>query len=88
MAEVNLDKSKFVETLEVTIEGKKYNIPLGGSVPYGKIKKIKTDDDLINFFKEYIPEDVFETLLVKEVRTISNAWGEATKEAQGASLGE
>lgn len=87
MAEVVIEKRP-IEVLEVNIEGKKYSIPLGGSLPYGKLKKLTSNDAFIEFFKEYIPEKVFDSLYTADIKTISDEWSKATKATQGSTLGE
>lgn len=87
MAEVILNK-KQIETLVVDIEGKKYSIPLGGSLPYSKLKTLKSEEAFMEFFSEHITEKVFDTLTIDEIRQISDAWSNATKASQGITLGE
>lgn len=87
MAEVILGNNN-IEVLVVKIKDDEYSIPLGGSIPYGKLKTMKTDKDFVNYFEEHIPTKVFETLTVNEIRALSNAWSKATKEAQGITMGE
>lgn len=87
MAEVNIGQNQ-VEVLVVCIGSGEYKVPLAGSIPYVKLKKLKTDDDMIAFFEEYIPSEVFETLLVKDIQALIKAWNDATKESEGATPGE
>ena len=87
MAEVIL-KKKQVEVLKATIGDKTYSIPLASSVPYVTLKNMRTDEKVIEFFKEYIPEDVFNGLLTDEIMQLVKAWNDATQEATGASAGE
>ncbi len=87
MAEVIL-KKKQVEVLKATIGDKTYSIPLASSVPYVTLKNMRTDEKVIEFFKEYIPEDVFNGLLTDEIMQLVKAWNDATLEATGASVGE
>ena len=87
MAEVIL-KQKQVEVLKATIGDETYSIPLATSVPYLILKNMRTDEKVIEFFKEYIPEDVFNGLLTDEIMQLVKAWNDATLEATGASVGE
>lgn len=87
MAEVTLRNEK-TEVLVVNIGKEKYNVPLGGSLPFAKLKKLKTDEDTINFFKEYIPEEIVDALTLSELKTLAQAWSDATKESQGLTPGE
>ena len=88
MAEVTIKKKEQIEVLKATIGDKTYSIPLAPSVPYLVLKNMRTDEKVIEFFKEYIPEDVFNGLLTDEIMQLVKAWNDATKEATGASVGE
>lgn len=87
MAEVVIKKRQ-TEVLKATIGNKTYSIPLASSLPYVKLKSMTTDEKVIEFFKEHIPEDVFNELLTDEIMQLVKAWNDATLEAQGASVGE
>lgn len=88
MAEVNIKKKKETEVLKATIGDKTYSIPLASSLPYVKLKAMRENDKIIEFFKEYIPEEVFNDLLTDELMQLVKAWNDATLEATGASVGE
>ena len=88
MAEVNIKKKKETEVLKATIGDKTYSIPLASSLPYVKLKAMRENDKVIEFFKEYIPEEVFNSLLTDELMQLVKAWNDATLEATGASVGE
>ena len=88
MAEVNIKKKKETEVLKATIGDKTYSIPLASSLPYVKLKAMREKDKVIEFFKEYIPEEVFNDLLTDELMQLVKAWNDATLEATGASVGE
>lgn len=88
MAEVNIKKKKETEVLKATIGDKTYSIPLASSLPYVKLKAMRENDKVIEFFKEYIPEEVFNDLLTDELMQLVKAWNDATLEATGASVGE
>ena len=88
MAEVNIKKKEQVEILKATIGDKTYSIPLASSLPYVKLKAMRENDKVIEFFKEYIPEEVFNDLLTDELMQLVKAWNDATLEATGASVGE
>lgn len=87
MAEVIL-KKKQIEVLKATIGDETYSIPLASSVPYMVLKNMRTNETAIEFFKEYIPEEVFNSLLPDEIMQLVKAWNDATQEATGASVGE
>ena len=88
MAEVIIKRKEQIDVLKATIGDKTYSIPLASSLPYVKLKTMRTDDKLIEFFKEHIPENVFNELLTDEVMQLVKAWNDATEEEQGASVGE
>lgn len=88
MAEVTIKKKEQIEVLKATIGDETYSIPLASSVPYVTLKNMRTDEKVIEFFKEYIPEDVFNGLLTDEIMQLVQAWNDATQEATGASVGE
>ena len=88
MAEVNIKKKKETEVLKATIGDKTYSIPLASSLPYVKLKAMRENDKIIEFFKEYISEEVFNDLLTDELMQLVKAWNDATQEATGASVGE
>ena len=88
MAEVLIKKREETEVLKATIGDKTYSIPLASSLPYVKLKAMRETDKVIEFFKEYIPEEVFNSLLTDELMQLVKAWNDATLEATGASVGE
>ncbi len=88
MAEVIIKRKEQIDVLKATIGDKTYSIPLASSLPYVKLKTMRTDDKLIEFFKEHIPENVFNELLTDEVMQLVKAWNDATQAEQGASVGE
>jgi len=88
MAEVTIKKKEQIEVLKATIGDETYSIPLASNVPYVVLKNMRTDEKVIEFFREYIPEDVFDGLLTDEIMQLVKAWNDATKEATGASVGE
>lgn len=88
MADVTIKKKEQIEVLKATISDKTYSIPLASSLPYVKLKAMRDNDKVIEFFKEYIPEEVFNSLLTDELMQLVKAWNDATLEATGASVGE
>lgn len=88
MAEVIIKKKEETEVLKATIGDKTYSIPLASSLPYVKLKTMRENDKVIEFFKEYIPEEVFNNLLTDELMQLVKAWNDATLEATGVSVGE
>ena len=79
--ELNLNTDK--EELVVKIFDKEYQIPLASSLKVKEVKAImaltKLEDDeklngFIDFFKNYIPEDVIEELPMSSLTQLMNAW--------------
>ena len=79
--ELNLNTDK--EVLVVKIFEKEYQIPLASSLKVKEVKAImaltKLEDDeklngFIDFFKNYIPEDVIEELPMSSLTQLMNAW--------------
>ena len=87
-----------VEVIKVTIGEQTYTLPLANALPYSKVKKLikisKSEDTeeqidiFIAFFKEYIPEEVVETLTMKNLTAIAEVWGDTSEENGGSTLGE
>ena len=88
MAEVTLKKRDQIDVLKINIGDKSYSLPLGGSVPYKTLKKLKTEDGIFEFLAEHIPEKVLDELTSNDITTIFTAWSEATKAENGATPGE
>lgn len=86
------------EVLKVTIGDTVYTLPLSNALPYSKVKKLisitkmgDTEaqiDTFIEFFKEYIPEDVVESLSMGALTALAQAWGETSEAEGGSNLGE
>lgn len=87
MAKITVE-NKVVEVLEVEIGEKTYNIPLGSSLTYKKLNSLKTTENFMQFFMEYIPEDIFDTLSIANISAIIKEWNKATEQASGISLGK
>lgn len=87
MAKITVE-NKVVEVLEVEIGEKTYNIPLGSSLTYKKLNSLKTTESFMQFFMEYIPEDIFDTLSIANISAIIKEWNKATEQASGISLGK
>ena len=94
----NVNLNQKTEVLVVNIEDKAYKIPLATSLPYKKVKALiklakKEDqfdqlDAFIEFFKEYIPEEVIENLPVSALNQLASAWSGASEKESGQELGE
>lgn len=94
--ELNLNQN--IEVLVVTIGDKKYNVPLATSLPYKKAKALiklakKGEDEamdaFIDFFAQYIPQDVLDELPMSALSQLAKAWsGKSNEDEDGESLGE
>lgn len=87
MTEVILKKKK-EEFITIIIGDDKFNLPLGGSVPFVTLQKLKTEDGILNFLGKYIPTEVLETLTSDDITQIFTAWSNETKKSQGVEVGE
>lgn len=86
MAKLVLD-SKKVECLEVVIDGKSYNIPLGSNWSQKELKKL-TEEDVQKHIEAHLWEGALEELPASFLKQIYDMWGEETAQAMGASLGK
>ena len=87
MAKINLN-NKPIDVLDIEIGDKTYKIPLGSSLPLKKAKSIKDEDTVMEFLRDYMPDEVVDNLTIAQLTQIMNAWSEETKKASGISLGE
>lgn len=87
MTEIVLKRKK-EQFITIDFDGTKFNLPLGGSVPFVTLQKMKSEDGIMEFLGKYIPAEVLETLTSDDVTQIFTAWSKATEEAQGVNVGE
>ena len=87
MPELTLNR-KELEVLKVNIEDKSYTIPLGTSLKRSELAKLKTEDEVMKFFENYLGKELMEDLTIGEIKQIIDAWSEATKKSGGVTLGE
>ena len=80
--------TKEVEVLKVNIDGKFYSIPLGDELERDELAKLNDQEEVDKFFAKYLGEELWKHLKVKDQKAIMTAWGDATKESSGVSLGE
>lgn len=92
--ELNLN-NKPNEVLKVTIGDKTYDIPLASSLPYKKVKalikitKQKDEEQIesfVDFFKQYIPEEVIDELSMSNLTDLAKAWSRVSNQEE--KLGE
>ncbi len=88
---------KDAKYLTLEIEGKQYNIPLANSL---KIKKIRAvmkitklpDEDqiepMVEFFAEYIPQEILDEMLMDDLLEIIHMWKQACEAVSGLTVGE
>lgn len=82
------NKATEVEVLEVKIGEGSYNIPLGSNMTMKQVNSIRQVEDINDFLKEYIPEDILEGLTIVQLTEIIKAWNKATRESVGMTMGE
>lgn len=85
---IDLNDVKQIDSLEVKYGDESYMIPLGNHIPVKRIKALKTDDDIMAFFSQYMPKKVVESLTVAQFSAIIKAWTEETKKVSGVTPGE
>lgn len=85
---IDLNDVKQIDSLEVKYGDESYMIPLGNHIPVKRIKALKTDDDIMAFFSQYMPKKVVESLTVAQFSAIIKAWTEETKKVAGVTPGE
>lgn len=78
---------KRIECLEVVIEEKSYNIPLGSTLSTKQLKAMD-EEALRDFVESHLWEGAFEELPVGFVKQIIDAWSEETQKACGLSVGK
>ena len=83
--------------LTVPVKGTEYQIPLASSLKVKWIKKLakavkggelEMIDFMIEFFEQYIPEDVLEDLDQDELVELFTLWKKANEEGERITLGE
>jgi len=82
------NKAVEVEVLEVNIGEGTYKIPLGSNMTIKQINSIQQAENINDFLKNYIPEEVLEELTIMQLTEIIKAWNDATKESVGMTMGE
>lgn len=86
MAKLVLNPNE-VETLEVVIGDKSYNIPLGSNLSTKELKDM-TDDKMREFIESHLWPNALEELPVSMVKKLVDAWSEETAKACGMPLGK
>ena len=87
MAEFTL-KPKEPDWLTVNIGENSYKIPLITSLPPAKVKSLDTFEASIDFFNEYLPEDIQNSLLWGDYNDIAIAWKAASEKLSKRKPGE
>ena len=88
MAALFLDERE-PEQLEITFGGETFLIPLAFDIPYEQMRNLdESMDSAIEFFRQYIPQDVVERLTPRHYKAIFEAWSEASKANGGMPVGE
>lgn len=83
--------------LTIEYDGKTYNIPLATTLKLKEVRKFlklgkKSEEEqldfLIEFFGEYLGEEVIDEMTIPEIQDLFTLWGKANEEAGGPTLGE
>lgn len=94
MPELNNKKTGF---LTVPIDGTEYQIPLASNLKVKWIKKLSKAlkggeldmlDFMIEFFEQYIPEEVVDELEQDDLVELFTLWKKANEEGERITLGE
>lgn len=80
MAEFKL-KRRQLETFNLDIDGKIYEIPLAEGLTPEEASPLDTAEGTRAFFNSYLPGDVVKTLTVADYNDITNAWVKASNKA-------
>lgn len=73
----------------VVIEGKTYELPLMGDVPYDELDKaLEGLDGYKAFLEKHLPKKVVAGLSVRQLRAIQTDWGTYSKQDMGITPGE
>lgn len=86
MAKLVLD-SKRIECLEVIIDDKSYNVPLGSTLSTKELKGMD-ESEMYKFIESHLWEGALEELPVGMVKQLMDAWIKETQKAAGLSLGK
>lgn len=83
--------------LTIEIEGKNYNIPLATALKLKEVRKFlklgkKSEEEqldfLIDFFGNYLGQEIIDEMTIPDIQELFTLWGQANEEAGGPSLGE
>ena len=89
MREITLKNAGEIKVLKVNIGDETYSVPLSGSLSIREMRAMRDGSkDGFDFFGEYIPMEVLESLTMDEFAALNNAWKEASSEQSSASVGE
>lgn len=89
MTEIVLKRKKEKEEfITINFEGVVFNLPLGGSVPFVTLQKLKTDSGVTEFLGQYVPADLMATLTSDDIAQIFTVWNDETAKSQGLTVGE
>lgn len=92
MKEITLEQPK--EVLKVNMGDKSFSIPLAGSIPFTELEKFRAEvkidklNAVMNLLSEYIPDEIFKGLTTDQIKTILEAWSEASQIETGVTPGE
>lgn len=88
MREITLGAKREIQVLKVNIGDQSFSIPLAGTLTPRKIASLDTEERTINWFRQYIPDEVAETLTINDWNDLIAAWAQASNENSGMTPGE
>lgn len=87
MPKLVLDQ-KEIEVLEIEFGEETYKIPLGTELTRKELAELSDDDKIMEWFEQFIPAEVLDTIPYKQIIQIIKTWSKATEDASGLKLGE
>lgn len=93
MAQLNLNSKHYdkKDCLAINIGDRTYHMPLANAMPVKVLKNLTKDadiDTILTTLSPYIPEDVLGELSMVDLKSIFDAWGDASAEVTGVELGK
>lgn len=88
MKEITLGGKKEIPVLKVNIGDQAYSVPLAGSMTPKQIASLDTQAKTVEFFKQFIPEEVADQLTISDWNELVLAWGEASQADSNMTPGE
>jgi hypothetical protein len=70
-------KQKEADYFKLNIGDKSYLIPLARSLTFEEINRIQERENVVEFFRKYLGEDVFNALTVDQFEIVCREWQKA-----------